>query len=84
LRPLGEFNGYDIIFHRPIFKEGELVDEGRFTVLCNEVLVQDSTPLEGGGGHKDRSKPKEYPDVGPWPLPKREASDQGRHRWPAD
>ena len=61
LRPPGEFNSCDIIFRRLIFKDGELFDEGRFTVLCNGVLVQDSTPLEGGGGHKDRSKPKEYP-----------------------
>jgi len=27
--------------------------------------VQDSTPLEGGGGHKKRSKPKAFPEKGP-------------------
>jgi len=86
LRSPGEFNSCDIIFRRLIFKDGELVDEGRFTVLCNGVLVQDSTPLEGGGGHKDRSKPKEYPmlDRGRCRSEKREASDRGQHRWPAD
>jgi hypothetical protein len=61
----GEWQTYDIIFRRPIFKDGQLVDEGSFTVFVNGVVVQDSTPLEGGGGHKGRSKAKEFPEKGP-------------------
>jgi len=68
LRPRGEFNSYDIIFRRPIFKDGVEVDPGYFTVFCNGVLIQDHTKLEGGGGHRGRSKPKEFPEVGPLQL----------------
>lgn len=54
LRPPGEWQSYDIIFRRPIVRDGEVLDPGRLTVLLNGVVVQDSTPLEGGGGHKTR------------------------------
>jgi hypothetical protein len=50
LRPDGEWQTYDIIFRRPVFIDGAEVDPGRFTVFVNGVVVQDSTPLEGGGG----------------------------------
>ena len=36
---------------------------GYLTVFCNGVLVQDHTPLEGGGGHKGRSKPRAFPEM---------------------
>lgn len=61
----GEWQSYDIIFRRPIVKDGEVIDEGSQTVLVNGVVVQDSTPLEGGGGHRRRSKPKAFPEKGP-------------------
>jgi hypothetical protein len=54
LRPPGEWQSYDIIFRRPIVRDGKVLDPGRLTVLLNGVVVQDSTPLEGGGGHKSR------------------------------
>jgi hypothetical protein len=54
LRPPGEWQSYDIIFRRPIVRDGEVLDPGRLTVLLNGVVIQDSTPLEGGGGHKKR------------------------------
>jgi hypothetical protein len=61
----GQWQSYDIIFRRPIVKDGVVLDEGSFTVLINGVVVQDSTPLEGGGGHRGRSKPKAFPEKGP-------------------
>ena len=66
LRAPGKWQSYDIIFRRPIVKEGVCVDEGSMTVLMNGVVVQDSTPLDGGGGHKKR-KPLNhaYPNQGP-------------------
>lgn len=64
----GEWQIYDIIFRRPIFKDGKLLDSGRFTVLMNGVVVQDSTPLEGGGGHKGRSKDHPLLEKGPLKL----------------
>lgn len=64
----GEWQTYDIIFRRPIFKEGKELDPGSLTVFINGVLVQDHTPLEGGGGHKGRSKPRPFPEKGPLKL----------------
>ncbi len=68
LRKPGEWQVYDIIFRRPIYKDGQLVDAGYLTVFCNGVLLQDHTPLEGGGGHKARSKYHPFPDQGPLKL----------------
>lgn len=68
LRPPGEFQVYDIIFRRPIYQDGRQLDPGRVTVFANGVLVQDSTPLEGGTGHMGRSKPGPFPETGPLKL----------------
>ncbi|MGD9419847.1 MAG: 3-keto-disaccharide hydrolase [Verrucomicrobiota bacterium JB025] len=69
LRAPGEWQTYDIIFRRPIIKNGEIIDPGSQTVLINGVVVQDSTPIEGGGGHKKRSNPKKpFPETGPLSL----------------
>lgn len=68
LRAPGEWQTYDIIFRRPIFKDGQEIDPGYITVFVNGVLTQDHTPLEGGGGHMKRSKPKAFPDKGPLKL----------------
>ena len=68
LRAPGEWQVYDIIFRRPVFKDGKLLDSGRLTVMLNGVLVQDATPLEGGGGHRGRSKDHSFPDKGPLKL----------------
>jgi len=65
LRPDGEWQTYDIVFRRPVFKGGVEVDPGHFTVFVNGVLVQDATPLEGGGGYMKRSVPREFPEAGP-------------------
>jgi hypothetical protein len=69
LRPSGEWQSYDIIFRRPIVRDGVVLDPGSLTVLKNGVVVQDSTPLEGGGGWKVR-KPmnRAFPDKGPLML----------------
>ena len=54
-RKPGEWQTYDIIFHRPIFEDGQVVKRATFTVLHNGVLVQDHLELSGGtgwnGGH---------------------------------
>ncbi len=65
----GEWQSYDIVFRRPIVKDGVVLDPGAQTVFINGVLVQDNTPLEGGGGHKSRSNPKKaFPETGPLQL----------------
>jgi hypothetical protein len=50
-RKPGEWQSYDIIFHRPVFDDkGKVVRRATFTVLHNGVLVQDHTALTGGTG----------------------------------
>jgi len=68
LRPPGQFQTYDIVFRRPIYKGTKQLDPGHVTVFENGVLVQDHTMLEGGTGHMTRSKPGPFPDVGPLKL----------------
>lgn len=65
LRPPGEFQVYDIVFRRPIYKNGQPVDPGYVTVFINGVLVQDHTALEGPGGHMGRSKVGPFPEKAP-------------------
>ena len=68
LRPPGEFETYDIVFRRPIYKDGVVVDPGYVTVFLNGVLVQDHTMIEGGTGHMARAKPGPFPETGPLKL----------------
>lgn len=47
--PPGEWQSYDIIFHRPLFdKDGKVKRKATFTVLHNGVLIQDHVFLSGG------------------------------------
>lgn len=68
LHPPGEYQTIDIVFRRPIYKDGKVVDPGYLTVFCNGVLVQDHTPLEGPGGHLRRSVAGPFPEKGPLKL----------------
>ncbi|MGA2657713.1 MAG: DUF1080 domain-containing protein [Verrucomicrobiota bacterium] len=68
LRPPGEFQAYDIVFRRAIFKGGQEIDPGYVTVFENGVLVQDHARLEGPTGHGARSKPGPFPEAGPLKL----------------
>jgi hypothetical protein len=68
LRPPGEFQSYDIVFRRPIYKDGKALDPGAVTVFENGVLVQDHTMLEGGTGHMSRSRPGPFAETGPLKL----------------
>lgn len=68
LRKPGEFQVYDIVFRRPIYKDGKEVDPGYVTVFENGVLVQDHTRLEGETGHMRRSKPAPFPETAPLQL----------------
>ena len=68
LRKPGEWQQIDITFRRPVYEGGKLAHPGYMTVYCNGVLVQNKTQLEGTGGHKKRSTPGPYPEVGPLKL----------------
>jgi len=69
----GEWQSYDIIFHRPIFANGKVVKRAKatFTVLHNGILVHDHVELEGGTGWKGPHAISDYRphgDTGPISL----------------
>ncbi len=82
LRPPGQWQSYDIIFRRPIIKDGKVLDQGSLTVLVNGVVVQASTPLDGGGGFR-RRKPlnREFPEVGSLSLQDHGSPVRYRNIW---
>jgi len=50
-RKPGEWQNYDIIYHRPLFdKDGKVTRKATFTIFQNGVLIQDHAALEGGTG----------------------------------
>ena len=68
-RKPGQWQSYDIIYHRPLFDaDGNVTRKATFTVLQNGVLVQDDVDLEGGTGWKGQhmiSDYKPHDDAGP-------------------
>jgi len=47
----GQWQAYDIVYHRPLFdKDGNVTRKATFTVFQNGALVQDHVVLEGGTG----------------------------------
>jgi hypothetical protein len=71
-RKPGEWQAYDIVFHRAHFgKDGKIVTKPTFTVFQNGVLVQDHVTLEGGtqwNGPHAISPFRAIPDKGPIQL----------------
>lgn len=71
-RKPGEWQSYDIIFHRPVFDgQGKVVRRATFTVIHNGVLVQDHVVLSGGTGWMGPHAASEYkahPDKQPFSL----------------
>ncbi len=62
-RPPGQWQTYDIVFHRPRFApNGSVRDSARITVLHNGVLVQDNTVITGGTVHARRAHYESHPD----------------------
>jgi hypothetical protein len=81
LRPPGEFQVYDIVFRRPIYKSGQAVDPGYVTVFLNGVLVQDHTMPEGVNGHMARSKVGPLADEGALQLQDHSNPTRFRNIW---
>lgn len=60
-RKPGEWQSYDIVYHRPIFDDGgKVTRRATFTVLHNGVLIQDHTVLSGGTGWRGSHSISEY------------------------
>ncbi len=53
-RAPGAWQTYDIVFHQPIWKDGQLVHPGSVTVFHNGVLTQDHWEMEGLTTHRSR------------------------------
>ena len=68
LRPAGEWQKYDIVFHQPVWKDGKLVHPGSITVFLNGVLVQDHWEMEGQTTHLKRRPLAPHPKTGPLTL----------------
>lgn len=68
-RKPGEWQSYDIIFHRPRFdSDGKVVSPARMTVIHNGILIQDHVELLGPTSHKIRLPYKAHPDKMPLSL----------------
>lgn len=70
-RKPGEWQTYDIIFHRPVFDGDKVVKRATFTVLHNGVLIQDHYELSGGTGWRGSHSITDYVahgDKGPLQL----------------
>ena len=62
-RPPGQWQTYDIVFHRPRFApDGSVRDSARVTVLHNGVLVQDNTVITGWTVHAARARYQPHAD----------------------
>ena len=67
----GEWQSYDIIFHRPVFEGNKVVRKATFTILHNGILVHDHVALQGGTGWKGPHAISDYApheDTGPISL----------------
>jgi len=68
-RKPGQWQSYDIIFHRPQFgKDGKVISPGRITILHNGVVVQDNVDIQGTTAHKKRAEYHQHPDKLPIAL----------------
>ena len=62
-RAPGQWQTYDIVFHRPAFdRSGKVVTPARVTVLQNGVLVQDNTEITGWTVHAEVAKYQPHAD----------------------
>jgi hypothetical protein len=62
-RPPGEWQSYDIVFHRPRFDaQGKVLSPARLTVFHNGILVQDDVELSGPTANQRRPPYAAHPD----------------------
>jgi hypothetical protein len=81
-RAPGEWQEYDIIFHRPRFeKGGRVVSPARMTVFHNRVLVHDNVELAGATAHRARATYTAHPDRLPLQLQDHGSPVRYRNIW---
>ena len=68
-RPPGQWQTYDVVFHRPHFKADSSVERpARMTVFLNGVLIQDNFELSGPTAHQRRPPYSAHADKLPLKL----------------
>jgi len=81
-RPPGQWQSYDIVFHRPRFgSDGSVQRPARMTVFHNGVLVQDDVTLTGPTAHQSRPSYSVHPDKLPLSLQDHEHPVRYRNVW---
>lgn len=84
-RPPGEWQTYDIVFHRPRFDDaGQVADPARMTVLHNGILVQDNVVLSGPTAHQRRPPYEKHADRLPVSLQDHGTRVRFRNIWIRD
>ena len=81
MRPPGQWQTYDIVYHRPRFEGDKVVSPARVTVIHNGVLVQDNTALMGPTAHKARPPYKPHEDKLPIGLQDHNEPVRFRNIW---
>jgi hypothetical protein len=83
-RKPGQWQTYDIVYHRPRFEGDKVVSPARVTVIHNGVLVQDDTALMGPTAHKARPPYKPHEDKLPIGLQDHSEPVRFRNIWVRD
>ena len=82
IRPPGQWNSYDIIFHRPRFApDGTVEKPARITLLFNGVVVQNEQALIGPTSHGERAAYESHPDRLPISLQDHGSKVRFRNIW---
>jgi hypothetical protein len=82
IRPPGEWQYYDIVFHRPVFDAaGSLVKPATVTVDFNGIRVQDNTVVEGSTGPGKRRGYVPHADKLPLQLQEHGCAVRYRNIW---
>lgn len=84
-RPPGEWQTFDIVFHRPRFDgTGKVSSPARMTVMHNGVLVQDNVVLSGPTAHQRRPPYEKHDDRLPLSLQDHATRVRYRNIWIRD
>ena len=84
-RPPGEWQTYDIVFHRPRFDEqGSLITPARMTIFHNNILVHDDARLTGPTEWKKRPPYKAHAERLPISLQDHNHPVRYRNIWIRD
>jgi hypothetical protein len=85
MRAAGEWQVYDIVYHRPRFKaDGSLQSAARFTVFVNGVMVQDNMEAVGPTTYMKRTPYSAHPDRLPITLQDHSHPVRFRNVWLRD